>query len=422
MTQRGKSTFRFVAIVITLTISVVAFAIAGFTRKAEKNTSATPLVERVVPVMAARAVPGRVEQKVEFVAEVFPYEEARISSRVTAGVVTVNCDAGMRVSAGDLLISLDTREIRDGIDAIESQIAQAASELEANRALVDSLVATATYLETEFRRNQSLGTKGSVAKSLVDAAAEKLNEARGKLSAARNKSKAMENLVKSLGSQKAQLETRLDFHSIRAPFDGIISAKFVTPGETAAPGRDLLALRDRSKLKLVFGVPQHDMKLVSQGREITYSVHGRDFKAKIDRMYPSRETSRVIMAESDIPDPTDFRLVCGTYVTVVLDAGTMDSPTTIPLGCVFEAPGRGTFVYSVTFSETIDATASGADKRANPGILKFMPIKVLASGKGMAAVEGIEPGTFAIRADFLGWTRLSQGQTVSVTFADETFR
>ncbi len=68
---------------------------------------------------------------------------------------------------------------------------------------------------------------------------------------------------------------QLGYCTIRSPFDGLVSHRMVDPGDLASPGKSLMVVEDRSRLKLCFDVPQQDLPQVREGLAVTYAVGGR---------------------------------------------------------------------------------------------------------------------------------------------------
>ncbi len=144
---------------------------------------------------------------------VFSEEMIHIAARINAYVRKVHAGAGTKVSEGDLLISLDDREIRQ-------QLASAEAELDQTR--------------TEYHRT----------KRLFDTGASTHREYTAAQSAFRRSRARMEELTVMLG-----------FTEMRAPIDGVVTDRDIEAGDLAAPGQVLMTMYNPKAMRLEVPVP-----------------------------------------------------------------------------------------------------------------------------------------------------------------------
>jgi RND family efflux transporter MFP subunit len=77
---------------------------------------------------------------------------------------------------------------------------------------------------------------------------------------------------------------------VRAPFDGVVSERKVSAGDTAAPGKELLKVIDPTSMRFEGLISADDVGKVSAGQPVTFRVNGygdQDFKGKVRRVDPS---------------------------------------------------------------------------------------------------------------------------------------
>lgn len=147
---------------------------------------------------------------------------------------------------------------------------------------------------------------------------------------------------------EAQLEvakTLLNKMTIRAPFDGIIGLRNVSPGDYVTTGQDLVELTDISQMKVEFSLPETALSQIKTGQTISLNVSA----------YPKTAFSGEIYAIAPVVDPRSHNIKVKARVnneTGQLRPG-LFSKITILLGSEADAllipeeaiiPNNGTFL------------------------------------------------------------------------------
>lgn len=347
------------------------------------------------PVRVASAHRGLLQESREYLAVVEPIRVANVSARLTSTVERVLHDENEVVDAGDVLVTLDGRQIEDSIAAAKAQVAAAEADLASNQATVESLERTNSFWQREAQRDRTLAEKGDIPGAQAEGTIDKADEARGKLEAARQKSAAIESLIEALKRKQAELETTLGYCTIRSPFDGLIAHRTVDPGDMAAPGKSLMVVEDRSRLKLSFDVPQQDLPQIREGLPVEFVVAGKKRTATVSHMFPSLSAARMLRAEVYVEGVSMDGLSSGAYVPLRVILGDVKDVTLIPATSVVEAPDRESHVFVVT-----------------DGHLDARPVNILGSSGSDVAVDGIDEGEQVVLSTFLGWAQLSSGLKV----------
>ena len=384
---------------IVIVLAVVALIVAGgvlLVRHKKQAMAAAPKYGvQPTPVRVASAHQGLLQESREYLAVVEPIRVADVSARLTATIEKVLHDENEAVKAGDVLVVLDGRQIEDSIAAAKAQVEQAQADLASNQATVESLEKTSAYWQREAERDSTLVEKGAIPGAQGEGTADKANEAKGKLDAARQKSAAIQHQTESLKRKQAELETTLGYCTIRSPFNGLVSHRMVDPGDLAAPGKSLMVIEDRSRLKLCFDVPQQDLPQIREGLAVEYLVAGRKRTATVSHMFPSLSTARMLRGEVYLEGAGTDGLSSGAYVPLRVALGKRKDVTLVPAASVVESPDRKSHVFVV------------AD-----GHLEARPIDILGYSGGDVAVEGVHVGKQVVLSTFLGWAQLSSGLRV----------
>lgn len=388
--------FRFV-IVFFVVVALVGTGAFLIKRKKRELAKAPKYDAGAMMIHAATAHQGTLKVTQDYLAVVEPFRDAQVSARITAVIDKLLCNEGDFVKEGQVLIQLDDREIRDGIAAMDAQIQQVKAELAGNQATVKALEETRNYWKKEAERDTTLAQRGTIPESAAEATRDKATEAQGKLDAARKRTAALRHQVTALQKKKEQLQTQLDYCTIRSPFPGVVKEHLVEEGDLAAPGKPLIIIEDRTKLQLAFDVPQQDLSKVHEGLPVLFAVGDRQEKVSLSHLYPSLNQARMLRAEVYLDENQARGLHPGEYVSVSVVLREQKGVTLIPATALIESNDRKPYVFVV------------ADKH-----LKSVPVTILGTQGDEVAVSGIAPETVIADSTFLGWAQLSSGREVEV--------
>jgi len=383
-----------ICVVIAL---IVAGAFVLVKRKKQALAQAPKYGMRPMPIRVVQAESGSLAQHIKYLAVVESLQDAKISARVIATVTQLHCDEGDRVEAGQVLLTLDTQEVQDNLASVEAEIAKVRADLGANEATVVSLRESAAYGQREAQRDRTLLDQNDIPASTAEGTADKARLAQARLEAGQYQSEALRQLVKALDKKRDSIQTRLEYGTIRSPFAGVVTQRWVDLGDLATPGKVLLKVEDRSKLKLSFDVPQADMAHVHEGLGVLFEVGSERRPATLSHLFPSLDQARMQRAEVFVPGDQRIGLIPGQTVSLAVTLAPVENTVIVPASALVQGPQRFQHVFVV------------ADNT-----LSHHRVTVLASQGDRVAIRGIEPNQPVVISTFLGWTRLSAGQKVEV--------
>ena len=218
-----------------------------------------------------------------------PERRADLQAEVSAVVLKVLKENGDTVRRGDLLVSLDDTAIRDTLIAAE------AAEHAAQHALEQG--------ERQFQRMSTLRQTGVVTVEQLEDAETKRNTEQSDLEAAR--------------TRVVSARQQLDRTQVRAPFDGIVSERKVSAGDTAQLGKELLKVIDPHSLRFEGLVSADSIGEVKVGQRVMFRVHGfadREFLGTITRINPAANaTTRQVEVLVSFSDQAQRPEVSGLY-------------------------------------------------------------------------------------------------------------
>ena len=218
----------------------------------------------VVPVAAVDTA-----ERLEAGGVVAALESASVSSRIVATIVSVRVKAGDRVRAGDVLVTLDARDVtahasqaRASAVAAEKALTQARTGLSAAEA--EHRLATAWQM-----RIAGLHARNSATDQERDEAEARLSAAAARLAGAQA---GIEGADANLASMRAGVGVATateSFATVRAPFDGLVTERLIDPGNLASPGIPLLRIESEGTRQVVVRVDEARAAYVRPGNRVS---------------------------------------------------------------------------------------------------------------------------------------------------------
>jgi len=235
-----------------------------------------------VAVEVAAVAPGEIADAVEVVGSLAPKFSTDVRSEFTAVVAEVYVTEWVRVRRGTPLARLDTAEGEAHLAAARAAVLQAkVREAQAAR---------------ELARAERLREVGLLT-------AQGLDDARTAREAAAAQVAAAE-------AQLALAQTRLDKAVIRAPFDGVVARRWVSPGdlvENMGSPRPLFTVVDPTVLELTATVPSSQLPRLAVGQTVEFTtdaVPGRTFFGTVSHINPLVDAaSRSVQVITEVPNP-----------------------------------------------------------------------------------------------------------------------
>lgn len=318
-------------------------------------------------------------------------QSARLFAKVSGYLQKQNVDIGDEVKAGDILAVIDVPELAKEVERnaaafeqAQAQVLQTKAQLataQADRQSAEAQVGIAqsgledaeamlTFRQQIFERMQKLVTERAIEPKVAEEKEEEYRAAKAALNEAKAEIRSADASVAS-AEAKIQLATAniknaeanvhvtratwersqvlLDFATIRAPFDGVITERNFFAGDfiSEADGRPLLpllSLKAVKRLRAVVQVPDRDVPYANPGDPAVLEIDalpGRRFEAKISRVakFESPDT-RTMRAEIDVENKDD-ELRVGMYGKATLYLETDAKTLLLSSQCLIERGQKG---------------------------------------------------------------------------------
>lgn len=175
-----------------------------------------------------------------------PERRADLRAEVSALVLQVLKENGDTVRRGDLLVRIDDTAIRENLASAEAATRASSQSLE--------------QAERQFQRMTTLRKSGMASTQQLEDAEIRRNNAQSDLEAARTRS--------------VQARQQLQRTAVRAPFDGIVSDRKVSAGDTAQIGKELVKVIDPASMRFEGLVSADAISGVQAGQAVVFRVNG----------------------------------------------------------------------------------------------------------------------------------------------------
>jgi RND family efflux transporter MFP subunit len=300
-----RSSPRGLALVILIAVAILIAATVGLYARAAAKTNHVALSQSAKPVSTVRAAAAQFRARRQYVGMSDSWNEAKVGPQYVAAYVgSVQYRPGAVVKTGEVLATLDCR-----FASASSREASAR-----RRAIAERQGA----LAREARRVQAITVGGFAS----------INELDKLRAGAASEHAEIESLQAALATKTIQVDDCI----LRAPFDGDVVARFVDPGAYVRPGDPVLAVADRSTIRIVADAPEDDFTIVAPGILVDVdipAIHSR-LRAPISRRTPATDhATRTVHFEIDLADP-ERAIPIGATAELTIPVGTPQQASKLP--------------------------------------------------------------------------------------------
>ncbi len=286
---------------------VMALAVTGCGGGA-KRAGGGPPPGMAMNVKAEAARVEAVEETVALVASLSANEAIEVSSEIAGTISAIHFEEGQAVEAGHVLFELDASKLAATVAEAESAFSLA----QLNRRRAEDMLAKSTISQQEF--DQALATHQSAEAALTR--------------------------VRQLREDAA----------IKAPFEGLVGARYVSLGQVVNPGAKLATLSDVHPMKAEFHVPERFAGQLTAGMKVALRVTAYPdaaFEGTVYFIDPILDpANRTVLVKATIPNE-DRRLRPGMFGNLNLILSVKERAVTVPESAI-NFNGDQPFVFTMT--------------------------------------------------------------------------
>ena len=287
----------------------VAFSIRS-RMAAEKSLREETLKAAAIPVSVTHPVVAATTDEITLPGNAQAFLNTPIFSRTSGYLKKWDADIGDHVKKGQLLAEIETPEVDQQLEQAQANLKNAQANLEISQI-------TANRLEGLFKNKTVSSQERDQAAS--DLAAKKA-------------------LVDSGKANVSRLEQMKAFEQVLAPFDGIVTARNTDIGALiqagdAAGAKELFHMADNHILRVYFSVPEVYSSTIKAGESMLISfdsVPGEEFPGALVRDSASLDPlAHTLTVEADVENPSG-RLFSGGHATVHLKLPAAEGTVAVP--------------------------------------------------------------------------------------------
>jgi len=287
------------------------------------------------------------EYELSLPGELKPYEEVTLYAKIEGFVEKLSVDRGDVVTKGELLLSIEAPEIQQQLLAARAKQREIAEKL--------------SFSGQNFQRmNRASEVEGAISSIELEQTKTRFMGDSAALS-----------VVKAEVAAAAQLA---GYRNIKAPFDGVVTSRLVSPGALVGSGKEpLLKLAREDKLRLVVAIPSKHANALSTNTKASFTVNGapgKEFPVSFSRSSRALDPDlRSLMVEFDYDNSANI-LSAGAYAQVHLQLR-RNQPT-----------------LKVPASSIITTTTQTLVAKVISGKIQLIPITTGISKDGMIEIFG----------------------------------
>lgn len=274
-----------------------------------------------IPVEVATAVTDTITASYQGTAALEAERQAQVVAKVSGVLLSLKTEEGQRVREGQVLAQLDAER----------------SRLEVRRS-----AATLTRLQNNFQRAEELYGKKLISTDNIDQVRAELDSHRA-------------------AHALAQLE--LEYTTITAPIDGVISKRLVKEGNLIQLNQTLFQIDDFDPLQAVLNVPERELSIMRAGLAVSMTVDalpGEVFTGEVARVSPTIEAGTgTFRVTTEFRDPSN-RLTSGMFGRLSIVYDTRTEALVIPREALIEEDGEA-YVFAIGLGVPVDVAAAKKD-------------------------------------------------------------
>jgi membrane fusion protein (multidrug efflux system) len=297
-----------ILIVVTLLITgVIAFRLFANKRAINAKNNETKVKPTAIPVKVAKAKLQLLEISIVKTGQLAPFKEAKVLAMTSGILQQVRFKLGDEVKQGQVLAVADVRLLQLELQKAESNAEKLRKDLNTYTELLDGKAATQ----------------------------EKVNE--------------IQKNYQDAVNQVAQCRKNMGDAAIKAPTEGIITAKQVEEGMFVSPGAEIATIVNLSRAKVQVNLTESEVYQVHVGQNVKVSTDvypGKIFNGTISFINPQADQAHNYLTEILISNDKSSQLLSGTFVYVDLSRKTEQQVLLIPREALTQ-DAKNTSVYVV---------------------------------------------------------------------------
>ena len=310
----------------------------------ENTESAGQIV--TVKVKTGSLTPMRFRRQIQVQGCIQPVNSAKIAARASGNIDALKVKEGDRVKAGDILFQTDQVNLQNQVLIAEQNLKVA----QQNKSIAEAdLKIAQTNLEKaqlDFERDETLFKRNVITKQAFENMEVAWKNAQATTEKAETALAYKDVLITQAETSLQIAQKNLADSIIRAPYDGVITAKYHETGEFAAGGTAVLAMEDPTHLEASVFISAIYYPSITPETIVVLSLHGLELcRAKLSYISPSIDSlTRTFEIKADLPKQAN--LISGSLCDVAVVLAERDG-LGLPSDAILSRAGGQSVVFAI---------------------------------------------------------------------------
>lgn len=235
--------------------------------------------------------------------------ETNLSFQVGGKIISRDVQAGSLVRAGEILMTLDPKDIAEQSRSADAQVASTRAQLQLAR--------------SNLERYTELFKAEAIAAVVLDQYKTQFDAAQA----------AYDSAV----AQAQQSQNALDYTTLTANADGVISVINAEVGQVVAAGQTVLTLVQTNELEVVVNIPENKISDVQIGQNVTVEFWATNdsVSGTVREISPMADSaSRTFTVKISLPEVRNIQL--GMTANVLMTSATPTTAIILPLSAIYQ--------------------------------------------------------------------------------------
>jgi RND family efflux transporter MFP subunit len=247
-------------------------------------------VTNVIPVQVRTVIENDQNRFLTASGKIEAKNSADLSTRMMGFVNGIYAQVGDKVKKGQLLLAINN------------------TDLQAKRAQVEAGITEATAAFTNAKKDhdrfQNLLAENSASPKEMDDVTAHFEMAKARLEAAKQ--------------MKNEINAQFSYANITAPFDGVVTNKYIEVGDLANPGMPLLSMESPGNFQVIAMVPENEISKIRSGSDVVVLIKslGVTVPGKVTEVSSSAKNTGGQYLVKAVLDKSERKLLSGMYATV----------------------------------------------------------------------------------------------------------
>lgn len=341
--RRGGHWARLLVLLVLMLVAAVVVTSGIRTRVKTAAAVKEQTLDQAVPVVSViHPKRGAMKDEVVLPGNIQAYTDSPIYARASGYLKAWQVDIGGRVKAGQLLAEIDAPELDQQVRQAQSSVQQNEAALEQARANLEQGKTNLQLARVTAERWSNLSAKRAVSKQENDQYQAQYQAQVASVQALEKAIAAAQSNIESAKANLARLQEMQAFKQVRAPFDGVVTARNTDVGAlinagNGGPAQELFHVASTARLRVYVSVPQVYSRAAVPGvvADLTLAEFpGRHFPGKLVRTAEAIDAStRTLLTEVDVENPS-ATLLPGSYAQVHLKLASAAPSLILPVNAL----------------------------------------------------------------------------------------